>query len=210
MEKDLRKTVICFGDSNTFGYKPDGSGRFGRRERWPGRLQALLGDGYRVAEEGACGRTILFREEGNLDICGLDCIRGALERNRPADLLIVMLGTNDCKTEYGASPLELAAGLERLAERAAGILGAPEKVLLIAPAPLGASVEESVWGYAFDRDSIRKSLALAEEYKKIAARGNYRYLDASRVIQASAADCVHLDQEAHGALAKAVAELING
>ena len=62
MEKDLRKTVICFGDSNTFGYKPDGSGRFGRRERWPGRLQALLGDGYRVAEEGACGRTILFRE----------------------------------------------------------------------------------------------------------------------------------------------------
>ena len=64
VERTTKKTVICFGDSNTFGYIPDGSGRFSRQERWPGRLQELLGDEYLVAEEGVCGRTTISGRKG--------------------------------------------------------------------------------------------------------------------------------------------------
>ena len=87
VERTMKKTVICFGDSNTFGYIPDGSGRFSSQERWPGRLQELLGDEYLVAEEGVCGRTTIFREKGNPGICGLDCVEDALNRNQPADIV---------------------------------------------------------------------------------------------------------------------------
>ena len=56
VERTMKKTVICFGDSNTFGYIPDGSGRFSSQERWPGRLQELLGDEYQMEELLFSGR----------------------------------------------------------------------------------------------------------------------------------------------------------
>ena len=59
-----------------------------------------------------------FREKGNPEICGLDCVEDALNRNQPADMLIVMLGTNDCKTEYHASVSQIARGIERIVEHA--------------------------------------------------------------------------------------------
>ena len=49
--------ILCFGDSNTYGFTPDWKHRYGRDIRYPGALQALLGDGYYVAEDGLIGRT---------------------------------------------------------------------------------------------------------------------------------------------------------
>ena len=46
------KSVLCFGDSNTWGYIPLTAGRLLRAERWPGILQKSLGDSYYVIEEG--------------------------------------------------------------------------------------------------------------------------------------------------------------
>lgn len=42
--------ILCFGDSNTYGFTPDWKHRYGRDIRYPGALQALLGDGYYVAK----------------------------------------------------------------------------------------------------------------------------------------------------------------
>ena len=56
------KNILCFGDSNTFGSDPRG-GRHPYGVRWTGRLQQLLGDGYRVIEEGCGGRTTVFEDE---------------------------------------------------------------------------------------------------------------------------------------------------
>ena len=44
--------ILCFGDSNTYGYKPDGTGRFDENTRWTGLLQKKLGTEFRVIEEG--------------------------------------------------------------------------------------------------------------------------------------------------------------
>ncbi|MDY4742504.1 MAG: arylesterase, partial [Lachnospira sp.] len=54
------KNILFFGDSNTYGYKPDGSGRFDRNIRWTGRISDNLGPEYNVIEEGLCGRTTIF------------------------------------------------------------------------------------------------------------------------------------------------------
>ena len=49
--------ILCFGDSNTYGQKPDKTGRYEANVRWTGVLQQLLGDGYYVIEEGLGSRT---------------------------------------------------------------------------------------------------------------------------------------------------------
>ena len=59
------KTILCFGDSNTFGTNPSG-GRWPREIRWPGRLQQLLGNEFYVIEEGCGGRTTVW--EDNLEL----------------------------------------------------------------------------------------------------------------------------------------------
>lgn len=46
------KTVLCYGDSNTYGYVPETGLRYPREVRYPGRLQLLLGEEYCVIEEG--------------------------------------------------------------------------------------------------------------------------------------------------------------
>lgn len=55
--------ILCFGDSNTYGYRPDGSGRFDADTRWTGLLQKKLGTNDRIIEEGLCGRTTVFSDE---------------------------------------------------------------------------------------------------------------------------------------------------
>ena len=52
------RTLLCFGDSNTWGYIPGSNGRrFPRDARWPVRLQRALGDALEVIAEGLNGRT---------------------------------------------------------------------------------------------------------------------------------------------------------
>ena len=55
----MRKRILCFGDSNTYGYIPLG-GRYDEDVRWPTVMAGLLGDGYTVIEEGLNGRTCVF------------------------------------------------------------------------------------------------------------------------------------------------------
>ena len=66
--------ILCFGDSNTYGYRPDGSGRFDADTRWTGLLQKKLGTNDRIIEEGLCGRTTVFSDELREGCRGLDTI----------------------------------------------------------------------------------------------------------------------------------------
>jgi lysophospholipase L1-like esterase len=54
------KTILCYGDSNTWGYSPSTQDRYGRDERWSGVLRKELGADYLVIEEGLGGRTTVW------------------------------------------------------------------------------------------------------------------------------------------------------
>lgn len=131
------KTILCFGDSNTYGYIPDGSGRFPIEVRWTGRLQNALGDSARVIEEGLCGRTTIFPDEVRDGRRGIDMIGTLVESHHPVDLLVVMLGTNDCKCAYHATAEQITEGVYRVIERAKEHAPESMKVLLISPIHLG-------------------------------------------------------------------------
>ena len=110
--------ILCFGDSNTWGYKPDKTGRFDENTRWTALLQKKLGPEYHIIEEGLCGRTTVFHDELREGRRGLDMIGVTVEMHDPLDLVIIMLGTNDCKTRYGASASVIAKGLDQVIRKA--------------------------------------------------------------------------------------------
>ena len=192
--------ILCFGDSNTYGYCPDGSGRFDADTRWTGLLQKKLGTNDRIIEEGLCGRTDELREGRR----GLDTIGILLESHAPVDLLILMLGTNDCKTRYNASAGTIAKGLEQVITKAQKSSPHPFRLLVISPILLAPGVGDPGFDPEFNKGSELVSQNLATEYKKIAARYHADFLDAASVANASETDRQHLDALGHRLLAEAI------
>jgi lysophospholipase L1-like esterase len=94
-------TVLCFGDSNTWGYNPADASRYSATERWAGVLRRELEGGaktFTIVEGGQNSRTSVFRDpvEGRHK-CGKDSILTTVEMAQPVDLVVIMLGTNDWK-----------------------------------------------------------------------------------------------------------------
>ncbi|MDD3239291.1 MAG: GDSL-type esterase/lipase family protein [Lachnospira sp.] len=200
--------ILCFGDSNTYGYKPDGTGRFDENTRWTGLLQKKLGTEFRVIEEGLCGRTTVFQDEFREGRRGVDAIGTIVETHNPIDVLIIMLGTNDCKSRYGASAGIIAKGLEQIIVKAREKSSQKFKLLVISPIHLGKGVGDEAFDPEFDSDSERVSLNLAKEYKKVSEANDVLFLDASTYATPSSIDREHMDEAGHQALADGIFNIL--
>ena len=111
--------ILCFGDSNTYGLVPATTDRYGWGVRWTSIINEKLGlQEYRVIEEGLCGRTTVFDDPFREGRRGTQLFPTLLETHRLLDCIVIMLGTNDCKTVYGASAGVIAKGVEKLIEQA--------------------------------------------------------------------------------------------
>ena len=109
-------TILCFGDSNTWGYIPGSEGeRYGRDIRWPGIMAAELGDEFSVIEEGLNGRTTVLDNPLTPYRNGRDYLIPCLESHQPLDLVVIFLGTNDLADRYSLPPLDIARGAASLA-----------------------------------------------------------------------------------------------
>lgn len=209
------KRILCFGDSNTYGYRPDGHGRYDETIRWTGRIQEMLGrEEYAIIEEGLCGRTTVFEDEIRPNRKGIDAIRMIIESHNPLDIIFIMLGTNDCKTRYGASAGTIAKGIEQIIGSVRHFAGKETRIVIISPIHLARGVGEDGFDPEFDERSVEVSLQLAKALRKIALDNNCSFLDASTVAKPSETDREHLDEEGHAKLADLVAarirELIEG
>lgn len=196
--------ILCFGDSNTYGYKPDGTGRFDENTRWTQILQKKLGSGYRIIEEGLCGRTTVFQDELREGRRGLDLIGVTVEMQNPLDLMILMLGTNDCKTRYGASAAVIARGLEQVICKARKSSSRPFDILVVSPIHLGKGVGEPDFDPEFNESSEVVSQNLASEYRKVALQNHAVFLNAADFASPSTTDREHLNEAGHAALAEAI------
>ena len=200
------RTILCYGDSNTWGFDPETGERFGEDTRWPGVLRRELGEGYRVIEEGLPGRTTVWADpiEGEHKD-GRAYLRPCLESHRPLDLVTVMLGTNDLKARFGLSASDIAQGAASLAEMAlrsgCGPGGGAPAVLLVAPPPVGRLTEMA----EMFEGSEEKSLGLSEHYRRFAEGCGCEFLDAAEVIVSSDVDGIHFDAEEQRKLGGAVA-----
>jgi lysophospholipase L1-like esterase len=203
MIKDEAKTILCYGDSNTWGRVPRGE-RYPRSIRWVNVLQKLLGDGYEVINEGLNGRTFNALDPEKPFRNGLSHLKSILKTHNPIDLIIVMLGTNDVKIIYNLQPEEIAKHLEKTIQSIQG--EQISKILVVCPTevimPEDNNLEED-----FKR-SPELSQKLAPLFRVVAEKYGCDFINAQDHISSSKIDGFHLDPEAHFKLAKVIREKI--
>lgn len=210
------KTVLCFGDSNTWGFDPTSiTAQFPRRhplnERWTGVLAQTLGSDFRIIEEGQNGRTTVHDDPLNIARNGREYLPACLESHKPIDIVVMMLGTNDLKSLYNLPAGEIANGAGILARMILSSTAGPEnkapRLLLICPPEVGdlshlPDIEAKIpLGRARSRQFPRYYEALAQAL-------GCEYLNSQEIISTSPVDGIHLEVSEHAKLAHAIAEKI--
>jgi len=201
------RTILCFGDSNTWGYPPGGGERLPRDIRWPGALQRLLGKGYHVIEEGLNGRTATVEHPWVEGRSGRPYLLPCCRSHAPLDLVIIYLGTNDLADRYQLSAADIAqacASLVRVVRAAdCGCGSGAPPVLLVCPPPLGACGPDATEYEA----AAAKSRTLGVRFADAAEAVGAELLDLDGVVRYTEEDPMHLDADGHRAVAEAVALL---
>lgn len=209
----MAKTVLTFGDSNTYGTPPAHARgefrRFGPEIRWPAVMQAALGPEWVLVEDGLPGRTTCRADPvmgAHMD--GQLGLRIALESNGPIDLLVIMLGTNDLQTHHAASVDQIVGGL-------AGMLAIARsepyqlrhngfQIMLVAPPVV---LEQGTF-----RDTLlgaqEKSRDLPAAIARLADHWGIAFLDAGAHINSSPLDGLHFEAKDHILLGQAIANRI--
>lgn len=203
------KSILCFGDSNTWGQKPDKTGRFPANTRWTGVLQDTLGDGYYIIEEGLSSRTTDLEYPKKPGRNGRTYLDPCLDSHRPLDLAILMLGTNDLKIEFDRSAEQIAEavrGLVKIIQDKTKKDGAVVPILLVSPIHIVDTAPRFAEFYTgiYDHESALKSQQLATEIKRVADETDCEFIDASTVSEPGE-DGIHFSEASHPTLGKAIA-----
>ena len=206
--------ILCYGDSNTWGYGASTAERLGRWERWPGVLQRELGDDVHVIEEGQNGRTTVFDVPFESNRNGLTYLPVALETHHPIDAVVIDLGTNDLFLP-GVNAYHAAHGAMKLAEVVlasdAGPAGGAPMVLVVVPPPFAPL---SGWDQGESPDAEDESRRLSQAF--IDAAAAYReedgltipLLDLRDHVASSPVDGIHFEADGHRSIGVAVASML--
>jgi len=199
------KTILCFGDSNTWGFDPATKERFNREMRWTGVLQQELGSQYYVIEEGCNGRTTVWSDpiEGYKN--GQEYLIPCLVSHDPIDLVTLMLGTNDLKARFSLPAFDIAEGAGTLIDIVQKSNCGPQKgtpkILLMAPPPI---TKLSEYAEMFEGAEV-KSRRFSGHYRRVAQQYGCDLLDTAEMIVSSDLDGIHLEVSEHKKLGLAVA-----
>jgi len=208
-----RTRIVCFGDSNTWGYNPRTATRFAENVRWTGLLQEKLGNDYWVIEEGQNGRTIATEDPCEGEKNGMKTIVPCIESQKPFDLLILMLGTNDLKGKFHYCAQDVAGEMELMLEKIEIYvkyhMHNRPRILLVSPVHIGDAIRESWLGESFEYErAVELSKQLSKWYKGLAKRYECDFMDAAEYAKAGETDSIHLEEEGHAALAEAFAKYV--
>jgi lysophospholipase L1-like esterase len=204
------KTVLCFGDSNTWGYVPGTDGeRFPPDVRWPGRLAAALGDEWDVIAEGLSGRTATMDSPVADGRNGLTYLMPCLHSHMPLDVVVIYLGTNDTGDRYSLPAETVAGAVGRLVKvvrtSEAGPGGGAPEVLVVCPPPFGRLDPEGSFA-----NSGEKSRQLGRWFAEVCSELGCALIDLNGIAAYSDLDGIHLEADGHAAVAVAVEERLRG
>jgi len=202
------RTVLCYGDSNTWGYEPATGNRFPEDMRWPGVLARELGGGFQVIEEALNGRTTVRDDPVEEYKNGKDYLRPCLESHTPVDLVILALGINDLKARFLATASDAADGagvpVKIVQQSGSGPEGDSPAVLLVAPPSVGLLTELALMFAGAEENSKKFS----RQYHRVAQKYGCELLDAGEVVRPSDRDGIHLEAEEHRKLGNAVGAIV--
>jgi|TARA_B100000965_G_C19493440_1_gene714094 lysophospholipase L1-like esterase len=203
------KNILCFGDSNTWGYDPATQTRFSKDIRWTGVLQQLLGSKYNVIEEGLNGRTTNVNEKQDHGLgyfrpfrSAMDLLSVLIETNSPLDLIIVMLGTNDLKTNFNQSSEMIAKNMRLVCE---SIIDndyfQSKSIILVSPTHINEESPNLLDSFI---GTTQASQSFSNSYRKISDDLDLYFLDASESVKTNKIDGLHWDAMQHSDFANSL------
>lgn len=206
------KTILCYGDSITWGSAPATGERHPFEVRWPNVLQKALGPEVQVITDGLRGRTTGFDEHlAACDRNGVRILPTSLYTHAPLDLVILMLGSNDMKPAIAGTALAAMQGMRRLVEivrlnATRDRTTEPPEVLIVAPPALCETANFEF--AAMFAGGIEPSKMLASLYSDLADAEGCGFFDAGSVAQTSPIDGVHLDENNTRAIGKGLEPIV--
>jgi lysophospholipase L1-like esterase len=212
-----KKTIMCYGDSLTYGWVPVIEGipswRYTYDERWTGIMASQLGNAYHIVEEGLSGQTTSADDPNDPRLNGSSYLPSALASHLPLELVIIMLGTNDTKRYFNRSSYDIAYGMLKLVGQTLSCGGgigttyAAPKVLVVAPPPL-TSMPHPFFESTFGCGGTEKSAELGQQYKDMADFMKVDFLNAGDFITTEGCDGVHFTIENNLHLGKTIANKV--
>lgn len=206
--------ILCYGDSNTYGYDPHTGGRYDESIRWPSRLQSYLGDEYKIIEAGLNGRTTAYDDPNMPGVNAMKTVEDDLKEYDQLDMIAIMLGTNDLKEFIGAEVNEIAEGVEKLMLKMKSIMNAKQGkdpiFLIMCPPEIGSAIRLSHFYGEYIETAIAKSRMFPSFYRQMAVKNGCMFFDSSEWVKASEADAVHLNVADHVLIAEKVYDIISG
>jgi len=188
------KKIVCYGDSNTFGFNPENGSRFDENTRWTAVLQNKCGAEYEVISEGMCNRTGFVNNPDGFLFSAQKHFAALMSEYENIDILILWIGTNDLMFQYQIN-------IETAQTKA-------ERVIIIPPVILSEKVLKGYFSNRFDETSIKKSKDIVILYKKLAGIYHCEYFDANEHVKPSDIDGLHYDAAAHKIIADKLSAVI--
>lgn len=205
MENILKK-ILCFGDSNTYGYIPNNGARYDKNTRWTGVLSLLSHGKFEIIEDGCNNRTAFAANPAGKIFTGYEILPELLTDD--FDAVVLTIGINDTQFLYNLSSIEIVSGVEKLIN-IVKVKSPQAKILLVAPSILTDDVLNGNFACLFDRTSIEKSRQLPLLYQKIAEKQNTKFLDLNSVAKTSSLDGLHYAPEQHLKIAQAIFTILS-
>lgn len=206
------KTILCYGDSNTFGFIPENAMRYPEHVRWTGVLQHELGNEYNIIEEGCNGRTTVYDDPCEEWKNGKTYIKPCLNSHKPIDVIILMLGSNDMKVVFNATAEDAANGVSEIIniikEFTKNKQGYVPKIILVSPPHISPIAIGGCFGNDFDEKSCSESKLFSRFYGEAAKNTDSVFVDAAKLVEPSGVDGLHLSIESHKILGVALAEVV--
>ena len=200
------KKIVCYGDSNTFGFNPIDGSRYDENIRWTSLLKKKLNVNYEIINEGMCDRTGFVDNPNGFIFSGAKHFKDFILKSDNIDILILWIGTNDLQFQYNINFSEIENGLKNMLTLAQN---KAEKIILIPPVILGENILKGNFNNLFDKESILKSKDVGKIYKTFADTYNCNFFDVNKFVKPSNLDGLHYSEKSHGIIADKLLFYIN-
>jgi lysophospholipase L1-like esterase len=198
--------ILCYGDSNTWGFIPVTKERYPADIRWTGVLQKILGGKFEIIEEGLNSRTTNIDDPNNIGRNGKTYLIPCLHTYNPINLVVLMLGTNDLKTRLNRTLNDIESGIRELIDiithEGVDYNGNAPKIVLMSPPFVDEKINEKFLG------GSEKANFFPALYERIAMETNCLFVNTQEFLVPSEKDGTHFEPEYHKKLAQVIAKKV--
>lgn len=201
------KKILCYGDSNTYGFVPAIGTRYNKNERWSGILSTLLTPDFEILEEGQNNRMGFFKSPESIKHSGGEYLPIYLQNHKDIDICILALGTNDSQFFYNLDENITRKGLQKLINSLKEINPNTE-IIIIPPVKIQKNILNGIFAMQFDLTSVERIKKVFPIFEQVAKENNCKYFDFNEFVKPSQADGLHYSKEAHRIIAQHLAGFI--